>query len=317
MESHVDWSKISQVMDVGANRGDFVLWMSAKHPEVRILAVEPDASVISRYSGLPHVESRVDRLENILLASGVFDLVFCSHTLEHARSASLMLRQIHASMRPGGWLMLEVPNLAAIDLPDIVEEFFIDKHAFHFDRGTLIDFVRQCGFTVVSGRADVDPLNVTLLLRRAGEAGNFRSTDGSARAERHLEWIEAYRRRLPANRQLLRRVVDEKLRPLAKRQKVAYWGAGRIFDALVKYGGLSRAEICCLVDRFLFEIVKETHGVPIDKPERLRLVEPQVIVILGNSAEASMAKQAYALGIRHVVKFSELMEQVRDAPAPQ
>lgn len=311
----VDWSQVRRALDVGSNRGDFILWAHAEHPETELWAVEPDAGVVEDYRELPGLHLILDRIEHLALPDQAFDLVFCSHTLEHAASAAAMLRQMHDCLRPGGWLVLEIPNIAAIALPDTVEEFFIDKHTFHFDRDTLLDFVRQSGYEVVRGAEDQDPLNITLLLRRAGPAVVYRPADGAARARRHDAWIAGYGPRLSENRALLRRLVDEKLRPLGQRQKVAYWGAGRIFDALVKYGGLQAENVYMLVDRHLHGIVAQTHGVAIDKPERLRIREPQVCVVLGRSGEEAMARAAYAFGVRHVLKFSELLEQVRDVPA--
>lgn len=313
MENHILLKEQKRILDVGANRGDFIRWSKNKIPGATILAVEPDGTITSSYSSTENVTLSISRIEDLSLINNNFNLVFCSHTLEHATSAASMLSQMHDAIQVGGFLVIEVPALEAICLPDIVEEYFIDKHPFHFDRATLIDYVTQRGFEVVAGLGDTDPLNISLLLRKIGPASDYKPHDGVARAQRNTFWIEQYRNKLIKNRQLLKVVVEKKLRPLGLRQKVAYWGAGRIFDALVKYGGLTHQDVFMLVDRYLHGIVHSTHDVAIDKPELLRLREPQVIVILGNSAENAMAKQAYEMGIRHIIKFSELMEQARDS----
>jgi SAM-dependent methyltransferase len=314
LEREVNWDEVSHALDIGANRGDFVLWLRDAHPQVEIWAIEPDRIVVDSYAALPELHLILDRVEHVTLPVGQFDLVFCSHTLEHADSGAGMIEIMRQALRPGGLLLLEVPNLAGIQGEDIVEEFFIDKHSLHFDRETLLDYVRCAGFSIVLGAEDIDPLNITLLLRRDGERMSYHPKDGATRVLRNLQWITDYAKRLPANRLLLKRIVEEKLRPLAIRQKVGYWGAGRIFDALVNYGGLGPEDVYCLVDRHLHGIIKETHGVPIERPEMLRLREPQVLVALGRSAEDVMARNAYAFGVRHVVKFSELLGQVRDLP---
>ena len=77
----------------------------------------------------------------------------------------------------------------------------------------------------------------------------------------------------------------------------------------MKYGGLSAAHVNCLFDGYLYKVVGESHGVKIERPEFIKLHEPQVVVILGNSAEQEMANRAYSMGVRHVIKFSELIEQ--------
>ena len=115
---------------------------------------------------------------------------------------------------------------------------------------------------------------------------------------------------LDANRAKLRRLVEQKLRPLAKVQRVGYWGAGRIFNALCRYGGLRPGDVYCLVDRHLQSIVQTTEGVAIQRPERLKRLDPQVLVILGRVSAEAMRKEARELGVVNVVTFAELMEQV-------
>lgn len=314
LERELDWSEVHRAADIGANRGDFIVWLKTTRPLTEIWAIEPDASVISAYAELPEVILHVNRLEHVSLPAAYFDLIFCSHTLEHADSATTMLDTIRQALRPGGMLLLEIPNLAGITGEDVVEEFFIDKHTFHFDRETLLDYLKTAGFSVLCGADDTDDLNITLLLRREDDKVKYLPCDGQTRSSRNRQWLADFANRLPKNRELLKRMVDEKLRPLGTRQKVGYWGAGRIFDALVKYGGLESKDVYCLVDRHLYGIVAKAHGIAIERPEALRLQEPQVLVTLGRSAEDLMARTAYAFGIRHVLKFSELIEQVRETP---
>lgn len=313
LENEIQWNTVSKVVDVGSNRGDFVLWLNNHHPNVECWAIEPDKSVVENYAQIQQVNLHLDRLEHLSLPSNYFDLIFCSHTLEHADSAAEMLEIIRQALRPGGLLLLEIPNLQGITNQDVIEEFFIDKHTFHFDRETLIDYVSSSGFSVLRGLNDKDELNITLLLRRDSEPAVFQPNAGTSRAARNAEWINLFAKRLPINRHLLKWIVEEKLRPLGARQKVGYWGGGRILDTLIKYGGLRSDDIYCLVDAHLHKIIKETHGVRIERPEMLRILEPQVLVTLGRSAEEFMAKSAYSFGIRHVVKFSELMDQARNS----
>lgn len=312
LQSHTTPKNFRNVLDIGSNRGDFVIWMRSCAPEARIVAVEPDKSVVSRYSDLEDIELHLHKFEEVQFEDEAFDLIYSCHTLEHAKSASSMLAQMHKCLKIGGYALIEVPNLEAVSLPHIVEEYFIDKHSYHFDRQTLLAYLAQRGFEVVAGADDLDPLNLCVLVQKVGAMRPFAPVDGAVAAARNLAWIEGYKGKLNLNRKLLKSVVEQKIRPLAARQKLGFWGAGRIFDSLVKYGGLRSDEVFCLVDRFLSGIVNETHGVNIQRPEMLRTLEPQVIIILGNSAEEEMARQAYEFGVRNVVKFSELMDQVSD-----
>ena len=310
LERAVPLAGMRNALDIGSNRGDFVRWLRGRHPDIRVTAIEPDLSVVDSYRHLEGIDFLPGRLEDVALPASHFDLVYSAHTLEHAASARRMMEITHACMKPGGWCFLEVPNIDAIGHADIVEEFFIDKHTFHFDRLSLARLVEATGFDIAHGRDDRDHLNISLVLRRS-ERGPSPAPSDRALAQRNVDLIARYRETLERNRALLRRVVSEKLAPLAGRQKVAYWGAGRIFDALVKYGGLQPAHVYRLVDRHLAGLMSDAHGVRIDKPEALKAAEPHVVVVLARSSEAEIARSAHRFGVRHVVTFTDLLAQCR------
>lgn len=310
LDGKVDWTTIGRVLDVGSNRGDFLLWLRQSQPHVVIHAIEPDISIVGSYKNEPGIELSLARFEDVALAPASYGFIYCAHTLEHASSASKMLRQLFGALALGGFLYLEVPNIEAITLPDTVEEFFIDKHSFHFARSGLIDFIESLGFEIASGRDDIDPFNISLLLRRRSDVDlHVYPSQYGGFAEAHRMLISSYASILVNNRARLHRLIDECIAPFIERQKVAFWGAGRIFDALVKYGKLDTTRVQCLVDRHLWHIVHETHGVSIQRPEYLKRFEPQVVIILARSAASEITDEVRRFGVRHVVKFQDLLEQ--------
>lgn len=316
LQRDLDWSTIRRILDVGSNRGDFVRWVAKHHPGAAILAVEPDRTLVD-YAELDNVVLDHAKLEDIVLQADEFDLVYVCQTLEHATSAADMMRRCGKALRLGGHILIDVPNIEAIGLPDIVEEFFIDKHNYHFDPTGLTAFVESKGFEIVWCSSPPDAYNITILARKIGDdlgaPTGYTTRLPASLAQSNRDLIGDYEHRLGHNRTLLRRLVDEKLRPLAARQKVAYWGAGRIFDALVKYGGLAAGDVHLLVDKHLSKLVAQTHDFPIHRPERLRIVEPHVVVVLARSGEDAIASRAHAMGTRNVLKFSELLAQVADS----
>ena len=128
----------------------------------------------------------------------------------------------------------------------------------------------------------------------------------------HKSNILQYQTNLEDNRRILKDLVENKLNPLLERQKVGIWGAARIFDALVKYGKLNIEKVGILVDGHLWDKMDEAHGLKIHRPEYLRVYEPQVVLILARSAEEKLAKRANLFGVRHVVRFNDLMNQYND-----
>lgn len=308
LESFIPWDEIKNVLDVGSNRGDFVQWLRKTTLPTNITAVEPDKSIIDDYKSLPDLTLYVDRFENINLPFSRFDLAYCSHTLEHAHSASAMLKQIHKTMKTKGYLFIEVPNIDILTAKNTVEEFFMDKHRFHFNRSLLCDYLNYLGFRIIFANESTDIYNITLLLRKEfeakGEVAFAKKDDDLSRYNKEI--IKKYAYRLKSNRNNLKKVVG-KLHPFMERQKVAFWGGGRIFDALVCYGGLNVDKVYCLVDKYLWKYVPAVHGVEIKRPEYLKVKQPDVVIILARSSAEEIYREVQRFGFRRtIIKFSAL-----------
>jgi len=69
--------------------------------------------------------------------------------------------------------------------------------------------------------------------------------------------------------------------------------------------------VFALVDKHLWDKIDKNQGIPIQRPEMLRLLEPNVVVALARSSEEAIAKTANRMGVRHVLRFNELMDQIR------
>lgn len=308
LERELDWSAIHDALDVGSNRGDFVLHLSAQHPRTRVVAVEPDSSVTGDYDQLPDLTLFRRRLEQTQLQRS-FDLVYCCHTLEHAASASEMLAQLHACLRPGGWLYLDVPNLDGLADPNVVEEFFIDKHTFHFSRAQLLCQLPRLGFELRWQNGE-DRYNAALLLQRGEAPPGQASQQQQQLAARQRQLIEDYVVRLAANRGRLGR-VSAILEPFLARQRVVFWGAGRILDALVRHGGLDTGRLLFAVDEYLWDKIDSIHGISIYAAAKLRVTRPDVVVVLARSAAPEIVEKARKFGVKNVVTFEQLMEQAQ------
>ena len=109
----------------------------------------------------------------------------------------------------------------------------------------------------------------------------------------------------------IKKVVNQKIVPLLARQKVAFWGAGDILDMIVNDGGLNTKDIDLLVDSSLGDSKHKKYNIHIQKPEVLCIYEPNIVIVLASSSEEEIAKRANKFGVRHVLRFSELLEQVR------
>jgi hypothetical protein len=306
LKDQIPWESITEVLDIGSNRGDFVQWVRNLSPNINITAIEPDHSIVEPYQSLPGLILFLERFEKIALPQAKYDLVYSSHTLEHASSASEMLSQTYDCMKKGGYLFLEIPNLDQVGFQDVVEEFFIDKHTYHFNQELLIAYLNHLGYRAVTDKDLSDQYNITLLLRKdEAVPGEFTWADGPCLAENNRQMISTYATLLQSNHADLKGVAA-RLQQFIARQRVAFWGAGRIFDALVRYGNLQVGQ-STLVDEYLWKILPSVHGVPIHRPEYLKMVQPQVVIVLARSSANEIMTKARNLGIKNVIKFSDLL----------
>jgi SAM-dependent methyltransferase len=300
-----DFSRVERVLDVGSNRGAFIQYMQDRWPGRSITAVEPDASVTGAYADLPNVDLKACRFEHAILPENFFDFSYCAHTLEHSASARGMLLGIRRALKLGGTLFLAVPNL--VFHADVIEEVFIDPHTFHFKHALLRDFATSMGFDVAAAGGPKDA-DVVLLLRKNSAGGSKRTfcpADAKLPDAVRREIVD-YRRTLVANRAALKHVVA-RIHEAAAVRKVVIWGGGRIFDALVRYGGLEPACLYRVVDKYLYRYEDRLHGLKLESPDALKAEDPGSILVYIASRDYADEIQAEAgrMGLSQFMKYGQ------------
>ena len=289
LTSILDLGMVRNCLDVGANRGSFVLRLREIAPRAHILAVEPDAHIVSDYVDIPGIELVVDRIENVSLPDEQFDLVYCSHTLEHLNSPKQSLVQIRQAMTHDGLLYLEVPNLNFIARKDIVEEWFIDKHLYHFSPEVLRNYLQWTGFRVVRETLTQGDENITFIASKSGTNDSDAFGHNRKKKKKSIELIKQYQATMHKNQLGLQKAARY-IERLASSQRVVIWGGGRIFDSLVTYGGLDVSLLDGVVDKYLREFMESVHGCLLLSPADIPVLAPEVVVI---------ASRAYFNEIRH------------------
>jgi 2-polyprenyl-3-methyl-5-hydroxy-6-metoxy-1,4-benzoquinol methylase len=79
-----------------------------------------------------------------------FDVVLAQDVLEHVSEPGLFLRSAYDCLRPGGWLIVDTPNVGGANV-GLVGEKWRGFHPFHiylFDRRSLTRALNHAGFTV-------------------------------------------------------------------------------------------------------------------------------------------------------------------------
>lgn len=128
-----------KLLDIGCGNGSFLLQFQRQHPKWRLWGAEFDAKSFDRLRAIPNFESlHTGPLENL---SEIFDIICLIHTLEHIENPILFLKEIRRHLRPGGQLLVQVPN--HLENPF---ELMTADHASHFSPETLGNLLSLAGF---------------------------------------------------------------------------------------------------------------------------------------------------------------------------
>jgi SAM-dependent methyltransferase len=309
LERNIDLSRELAVLDVGSNRGSFAKALTTAAPNATITAVEPDERVAQSSEGLPRTTLIPSRIEDAALETGRFDVVHSCHTIEHLAYPMEVLEDHWRVLKPHGLLIIDAPNTALLGADDIVEEWFIDKHLYHFSKRTLTRMIEAAGFAIVEDADDSDNANLLIVARRIDTKTMdlVRDPIEVAEAER---LVIAYQNTRARNLMALTAVAAEIGTLLPKR--VAMWGAGRLFDSLVIHGGFQPSQLAMLIDANLKKHMGERHGFALSTPDDLPSAEPGVVVVMSRGFAGEIAEHAKQLAPKaEVIFYSDLIARAR------
>ena len=102
-------------LDLGAGFGDDLLALKAKNQDSRLIAVEnfPEYVKLLEAKGIETIKIDLEK-ESIPLAPESVDVVIANQILEHCKDIWWVLHQISTVLKPGGHLIVGVPNLASL-----------------------------------------------------------------------------------------------------------------------------------------------------------------------------------------------------------
>jgi SAM-dependent methyltransferase len=134
-----------RLLDVGCGRGDLAEWFADRGWSVA--GVEPAADA-ARQAEKRGIEMHRGTLDDAPWPPGSFDAVTFNHALEHVPDPQLTLQQARALLRPGGLVVVSVPNFGAWQRRMFGTAWFpldLPRHLQHFDRVSLPRMARAAG----------------------------------------------------------------------------------------------------------------------------------------------------------------------------
>lgn len=176
-----------------------------------------------------------ERGRTIAEAQGPFDLVIARHIYEHAQDLARFTQGLAALVKPGGYLMLEVPDCSrSLDLGDY--SMIWEEHSVYFTPATFFASLRRHGFAAAISAVYPYPYeNCLVLVARKTAAASQTDADRVPVAR----YAESFKRVTAA--------LQTALAAEAARAPVALYGAGHLTAAFVNYHGLAPS-ISHLVD---------------------------------------------------------------------
>jgi SAM-dependent methyltransferase len=140
---------VGTVLDVGCASGGFMSAMSARGWTV--CGIEPRESAAQLASALGRVHA--GGIETAPFEPGTFDVVTFWSVLEHVHEPVGALRQASRLLKPGGVVVLLVPNFGGIERRVFRRHFFgldVPRHLYHFTPRTIHRAADRAGLRVES-----------------------------------------------------------------------------------------------------------------------------------------------------------------------
>jgi len=300
-----------QLLDVGSNRGSFARAFLEAAPGAGITAVEPDERFAASCAELPRTELIQARIEDTTLPPNRFDIVHSCHTIEHLAEPFAALKDHARVLKRGGLLVIDAPNIALIGGHDIVEEWFIDKHLFHFSANTLGRMIEAAGFEILREPDPADAVNLLFVARKTGAPSfpvasmNLGDPMEVGIASAQLERYQATR----ATNLAALRTAAAAIHALAPR-RVALWGAGRLFDLLVREGGFDPRTLSLLIDVHLRKHMDERHGVRLAAPEALADVD--VVIVMSRMFAGEITREVkLRVPNAEIILYTDLLDRAK------
>jgi len=156
-----NYTKSGNILDIGCGTGDFLVEMQSADWSVKGMETAAEARKIA-------ITKDLEISDELWKAEGLFDVITMWHVLEHIHRIENLFENIKRLLKPGGYLILAVPNINSLDAQYYKNAWVAldaPRHLYHFRPGDISDLLEKNGLEIdkISSLLYFDPWYNALL----------------------------------------------------------------------------------------------------------------------------------------------------------
>jgi 2-polyprenyl-3-methyl-5-hydroxy-6-metoxy-1,4-benzoquinol methylase len=157
------------ILDVGSGGGELVYLLRGLGYDAR--GIEPNEGYARYAKDELKLPIAIGFFKELSLSEQIYDVITLYHVLEHLEDPFGTVAGLRFLLKPGGHLIIEVPNVEGI-CGEPAHRFHL-AHLYNFNAATLAALARKAGYTVLETSISSDAGNVAVFLQKAGEPSGF------------------------------------------------------------------------------------------------------------------------------------------------
>jgi SAM-dependent methyltransferase len=281
--------RAARIVDIGCANGGLLSALK-EQGYTNLCGIDPAPACANYTRQSNAIETYVASLDKMPSQLGPFDGVILSHVLEHVLDLHQALEGVHAIVKPGGVLYVEVPD-AGKYCDFVVAPFqdFNTEHINHFSHPSLRNLAEATGFKanlegdVLLESAPGMPypaIHQCWSVATISKAAPVQDTELRKNVEHYIK----------KSRTLINRMEKQLEQDVQTGEPVLIWGVGQLAMKLLAETSLGKATIAGFVDSNPIHQGKQLHGHPILAPAGIQGM-PYPILIASTLHAQSISRQ--------------------------